>query len=159
MQRGNTRHRGHRMTPLAGSGGSEMLERRVGLPARTAPCLVTRPGRRREVTDHRQQLLGRSWSSQHIYSFLLSLQVTACGDPGGAPASGGIQGRELDQCSAPWGRSRPLGMLCLTSCSDSAKSSWVPGSTGRWDREGKMSFVRELPVFHPVHKDSWLAVA
>ena len=90
-----------------------MPERRVGLPAGTAPCLVTSPGRGRGVTDHRQQLPGQSWSSQHIYSFLLSLQFTACGDPGGAPASGGTQGRELDQCSAPWGRSRLLGTLCL----------------------------------------------
>ena len=135
-----------------------MPEHRVGRPAGTAPCLVTSPGRGRGVTDHRQQLPGQSGSSQHIYSFLLSLQFTACGDPGGAPASGGTQGRELDQCSAPWGRSRLLGTLCLTSCSDSAKSSWAPGSTWRWDREGKMSFVRESPVFRPVHRDSWLAV-
>ena len=37
-----------------------MPERRVGLPAQTVPCLVTRPGRGREVTDHRQQLLGKA---------------------------------------------------------------------------------------------------
>lgn len=78
--------------------GAEMPERRVGLPAHDGAQLGDQIREGVGGDRPRAATVGAELVLQHIYSFLLSLEFTACRDPGGALASGGIQGRELDRC-------------------------------------------------------------